>query len=58
MIAVEEGAEERPFVALDDLERLAMNDATELPEVFGQLRTVFDSWQPRTGGVYVRRSDD
>jgi hypothetical protein len=55
VIAVEQRGMERPFVSLDDLERLAAEDATSLPRVLGQLRMVFESWEDRTGGVYVRK---
>jgi hypothetical protein len=43
---------------LDDLERLASTDGIELAEVFRQLRIVFDSWEPRTEDVYIRRSTE
>ena len=55
VIAVEQRGMERPFVSLDDLERLATEDATSLPRVLAQLRMVFDGWEDRTGGVYVHK---
>ena len=58
MVAIEKGGDQQPFVALDDLERLASTDGIELAEVFRQLRIVFDSWVPRTEDVYIRRSTE
>jgi hypothetical protein len=54
MIAVEENEVRRPYVALDDLERLAADEALDLGTIFDQLRVVFDSWRPRTSDVFVR----
>ena len=55
VIAVEQRGTERPFVSLDDLERLAADDASSLPRVLVELRRVFDGWEDRTGGVYVHK---
>jgi hypothetical protein len=51
VIAVEQKGEKRPFVSLDDLERWGAEDPSKLPDVLRMLRTVYDSWQDRTGGV-------
>jgi hypothetical protein len=53
VIAVEQGGMQRPFVSLDDLERL---DPASLRHFRAQLRKVFDGWQDRTGGVYVHKN--
>jgi hypothetical protein len=58
MVAIERGEEQKPFVALDDLEQLATTDVIELAEVFRQLRIVFESWKPRTEDVYVQKSTE
>lgn len=55
VVAVEQRGQERAFVSLDDLERLAAEDPATLPKVLVLLRTVFDRWHPRTGGVYVNK---
>ncbi len=57
VVAVEQGREERAFVALDDLERLAIEDAESLPGRIAQLRTMFESWHNRTGGIYVPKTE-
>jgi hypothetical protein len=56
VVAVEHRGEQRPFVSLDDLERLATQDPASLPKILGQLRAVWDSWHDSTGGVYVNKS--
>lgn len=56
VIAVEQKGEQRPFVSLDDLERWAGEDPSKLPEVLRTLRTVYDGWQDRTGGVYINKA--
>jgi hypothetical protein len=56
VIAVEQEGEERPFVSLDDLERWSAEDPSKLPDVLKMLRTVYDSWQDRTGGVYINKA--
>jgi hypothetical protein len=55
MVAIEEAGEQKPFVALDDLERLAADETVRLALVFSQLRKVFESWEPRAGGVFIRK---
>jgi hypothetical protein len=57
VVAVERGGEQRAFVSLDDLERLATEDPASLPKILGQLRTVFESWHDRTGGIYVNKRE-
>jgi hypothetical protein len=56
VIAVEQRGQERAFVALDDLERLAAEDAASLPKTVSLLRRVYENWTDRTGGVYVNKS--
>jgi len=53
VVAVEQGGEQRAFVSLDHLERLAKGDLTRLARILDQLRSIFESWQDRTSGVYV-----
>jgi hypothetical protein len=48
---------ERPFVSLDDLERLAADDPASLPAILVQVRTAFEDWINRTGGVYVNKME-
>jgi hypothetical protein len=54
-VAVEEAGGQRPFVSLDDLERLASEDPASLSKVLGQLRLAFEAWHDRTGGVFIRK---
>jgi hypothetical protein len=56
VIAVEQEGEQRPFVSLDDLERWAAQNPSKLPDVLRMFRTVYDSWQDRTGGVYINKA--
>ena len=53
VIAVKQRSEPRPFVSLDDLERLAAEDPASLTKMLGQLRTVFESFKNRPGVIYV-----
>jgi hypothetical protein len=55
VIAVEQEGE-RPFVSLDDLERWVVKDPSKLQGVLKMLRVVYDSWQDRTGGVYINKA--
>jgi hypothetical protein len=57
MIAIEDLGEQSAFVSLGDLERLATEDPARLSRVLAQLRTVFESWDDRTGGVFVRETE-
>jgi len=50
VVAVEQRGVERPFISLDNLERIAAHDPARLPTVLVQLRAVFDGWHDRTGG--------
>jgi hypothetical protein len=52
VIAVEQKGVERPFVSLDDLERLTREDLARLRTILGELRAVFEGWHDRTGAVY------
>jgi hypothetical protein len=54
-VAVEEAGEQRPFVSLDDLERLVSEDPASLSKVLGQLRLAFEAWHDRSGGVFIRK---
>jgi hypothetical protein len=56
VIAVVQDGEQRAFVSLDDLERWASLDAPKLPDVLRSLRTAYDSWEPKTGGIYVNEA--
>jgi hypothetical protein len=56
VIAVEQEGQQRPFVSLDDLERWAAEDPSKLPDLLRMFRTVYNSWQPRTGGVYINEA--
>lgn len=56
VVAVEHNGEERPFVSLGDMERWAAEDPSKLPDVLRILRTVYDSWVDRTGGVYINKA--
>jgi hypothetical protein len=56
VIAVEQEGQQRPFVSLDDLERWAAEDSSKLPDLLRMFRTVYDSWQDRTGGVYINKA--
>jgi len=53
VIAVEQEGAQRPFVSLEDLERWAAADPSTLPDVLRIHRTVYDSWQDKTGGIYI-----
>jgi hypothetical protein len=55
VVAIEEGGEERAFVALDDLERIATDTPSSLGTVLRQLRVVFESWDNRSGGIFIRK---
>jgi hypothetical protein len=57
MVAIEESGKQQAFVSLDDLERLATEDTARLSMVLGQLRIVFESWDDRTGAVFVRKPE-
>ena len=56
VIAVEQEGEQRAFVSLDHLERWVAEDPSSLPRVLKVLRAVYDSWQDRTGGVYINKA--
>lgn len=56
VIAVEQEGEQRPFVSLNDLERWVVEDPSKLSGVLRTLRAVYDSWQDRTGGVYINKA--
>jgi hypothetical protein len=56
VIAVEQDGEQRPFVSLDDLEGWVVEDPSKLPEVLRMLRAAYDSWQDRTGGIYINKA--
>jgi hypothetical protein len=58
VIAVEQRGQERAFVALDDLERLAAENAASLPDTLARLRRVYDKWTNRAGGVYINKTPD
>lgn len=53
VICVEQGSELRPFVSLDDLERLAADDAAWLMKSLEAARRVFESVKERPAVVYV-----
>ena len=53
VICVEQGGELRPFVSLDDLERLAPDDAAWLMKSLEASRRVFESVKERPAVVYV-----
>jgi hypothetical protein len=55
VVAIENEGEQRAFVSLDDLERIATDKPAILGTVLRQLRVVFESWHNRSGGVYVRK---
>jgi hypothetical protein len=56
VIAVEQDGQQRAFVSLDDLERWANEDASKLPDLLRLFRTVYEGWEPRTGGVYINKA--
>jgi hypothetical protein len=56
VIAVEQERDQRPFVSLDDLERWVVEDSSKLPGVLSTLRVVYDTWEDRTGGVYINKA--
>lgn len=60
VVAVEQGGNQRPFVSLDDLERLAASHPEKFPTMLSLLRRVYDeTWANREGGesgVYVHKS--
>jgi hypothetical protein len=58
VLAVEQRDELRAFVSLDDLERLAAEDPSDLPKVFGQLRTVYESFRERPGVIYTIKEQE
>jgi hypothetical protein len=53
VICVEQRGELRPFVSLDDLERLAADDAAWLMKALQAARIVFESVKERPGVIYV-----
>ena len=53
VICVEQRGELRPFVSLDDLERLACDDAAWLMKSLEAARTVFESVKDQPAVVYV-----
>jgi hypothetical protein len=53
VICVEQEGKLRPFVSLDDLERLADDDAAWLMKALGASRRVFESIKERPAVIYV-----
>jgi hypothetical protein len=47
VIPVEQGDTLRPFISLDDLERIAANDPASVTKVLGYARRVWDSTKDR-----------
>ena len=53
VICVEQKGELRPFVSLDDLERLAADDAAWVMKSLEAARRVFESIKERPAVIYV-----
>jgi hypothetical protein len=53
VVCVEQGGKLRPFMSLDDLERLAADDPAWLMKSLEAARTVFESIKDRPGVIYV-----
>jgi hypothetical protein len=53
IVCVEQEGKLRPFVSLDDLERLAADDPAWLMKSLEAARTVFESIKDRPGVIYV-----
>jgi hypothetical protein len=53
VVCVEQEGKLRPFVSLDDLERLAADDSAWLMKSLEAARTVFESIKERPAVIYV-----
>jgi hypothetical protein len=53
VVPLEQRGELRPFVSLDDLERLAADDPAWLTKALEYSRAVFESIKDRPGVIYV-----